>query len=174
MRTPRDPYSVLGVEADATFEDAKAAYRRLAEIFHPDRFADARPDVQAEAERQMKDLNAAWRTLRIRFGHGDEPADDHRRDAWRPPTGRDAERQWAPPDDFTTRARQARTRARAQERRASADRSREAAEERARAEAAERDAFVREARERLLREEEERARQREAAGDRHRSDPTRS
>jgi curved DNA-binding protein CbpA len=157
MRTPRDPYSVLGVESDVTYEEAKAAYRRLAEIFHPDRFADARDDVQAEAERQMKDLNAAWRTLRIRFGHEDDVAPDNRRDRWRPPSTRDADRQWAAGDDFSTRARQARTRVRAQERRTSTSGSRAEAEERARREAAERDAFVREARERLLREEAEAA-----------------
>jgi curved DNA-binding protein CbpA len=161
MRTPRDPYSVLGIEADATFDDAKAAYRRLAEIFHPDRFADARPDVQAEAERQMKDLNGAWRTLRIRFGHEDEvEVDPNRRDRWaRAQTGSsDRDRVWDTGDDFSTRARQARTRQRAQERRSSSNEARADAAQREREEAAERDAFVRDARERLLREEAEQRR----------------
>jgi curved DNA-binding protein CbpA len=159
MRTPRDPYSVLGIEIDASYDDAKAAYRRLAEIFHPDRFADARDDVQAEAERQMKDLNGAWRTLRIRYGHEVE-IDPNRRDRWAPssssPSNRD--RQWAEGDDFATRARQARTRQRAQERRSSTSEAQADAAERAREEAAERDSFIREARERLLREEEEQRR----------------
>jgi DnaJ-class molecular chaperone len=154
MRTPRDPYTVLALESDATYEEAKAAYRRLAEIFHPDRFADARPDIQAEAERQMKDLNQAWRTVRARFGHDDEDGPTAGRGGGS--TTSPGARSWQTPgDDFSTRARQARTRERAQERRASGGGGR-ADEDRAKAEA-ESDEFVREARERLLREEEARA-----------------
>ena len=155
MRTPRDPYSVLGIEVDATYEDAKGAYRRLAEIFHPDRFLDARDDVRDEAERQMKDLNAAWRTLRVRFGHEDDvlSADERRfrTDQVRSRADERTAAQWAGSADFSTRARQARTRQRAQERRTTTS---DAARDRQQASADERDDFVREARERLLREEE--------------------
>jgi hypothetical protein len=168
VRTPRDPYSVLGIEIDAPYEDAKGAYRRLAEIFHPDRFVDARDDVRAEAERQMQDLNAAWRTLRIRFGHEDDllPSADDRRfrtDEVRRRADERTASEWNASADFSTRARQARTRQRAQQRRTPAgepapDRPRpgtsDTARERQQREADEREAFVREARERLLREEE--------------------
>lgn len=160
MPRPRDPYCVLGIDPETTYEEAKGAYRRLAEIFHPDRFTDARPDVQAEAERQMKDLNTAWRTLRARFGHAVGAVDD-RRAGWRPP-GAGSDRSWAASDDFAARARQARTREHARQRRDAADRARAEDEERARREAAEREAFVREARERLLREEREASRRAEA------------
>jgi DnaJ-class molecular chaperone len=168
VRTPRDPFSVLGIEIDATYEDAKGAYRRLAEIFHPDRFLDARDDVRAEAERQMQDLNAAWRTLRIRFGHEDDllPAADDRRfrtDEVRRRVDERAASEWNASADFSTRARQARTRQRAQQRRSTTaeptpDRPRPGTSERSRErqqrEHDEREAFVREARERLLQEEE--------------------
>lgn len=32
-----NPYEILGLPPDATVEDAKAAYRRLAQIHHPDK-----------------------------------------------------------------------------------------------------------------------------------------
>jgi curved DNA-binding protein CbpA len=153
----------MGIESDATYDEAKSAYRRLAEIFHPDRFADARPEIQNEAERQMKDLNAAWRTLRVRFGHEDEgEIDPNRFDRWAKSksAGEPRDRQWAQPDDFSTRARQARTRERAQERRTSTDDRTSTSDEQRAAEAAaqaEREAFVRDARDRLLREEGEAA-----------------
>jgi DnaJ-class molecular chaperone len=31
------PAEILGIETDATYDQAKAAYRRLAQIYHPDK-----------------------------------------------------------------------------------------------------------------------------------------
>jgi hypothetical protein len=59
-----DPYVVLGQSAGASMEEMHAAYRRLAHIYHPDRYADARPDVRAEAEERMKGLNSAYHAIR--------------------------------------------------------------------------------------------------------------
>jgi DnaJ-class molecular chaperone len=36
MRKPKDYYSILGVKVEATLEQIKSAYRRLARQFHPD------------------------------------------------------------------------------------------------------------------------------------------
>ena len=36
----QDYYAILGVEADASAADIKAAYRKKAALFHPDRNAD--------------------------------------------------------------------------------------------------------------------------------------
>lgn len=50
---------VLDLEVDASFEDAKAAWRRLAKANHP----DVRPDDPAAAER-FRSVQAAWDVLR--------------------------------------------------------------------------------------------------------------
>jgi curved DNA-binding protein CbpA len=52
-----DPYAVLGLDADATVEDAARAYRELAKRFHPDRAGDA-------GMAQMVQLNVAYELLR--------------------------------------------------------------------------------------------------------------
>lgn len=50
-----DPYSVLGVSANASDDEVKKAYRRLAKRYHP----DANPGDKA-AEMKMKEANAAY------------------------------------------------------------------------------------------------------------------
>ncbi len=57
MAQQRDLYDVLGISREATQEEIKKAYRRLAREFHPDLNQDP------EAERHFKEINLAHETL---------------------------------------------------------------------------------------------------------------
>lgn len=54
-----DPYKVLGVSPNASDEEIKRAYRRLAKQYHPDR----NPGDQ-EAARKMQEVNAAYEQIK--------------------------------------------------------------------------------------------------------------
>lgn len=64
MAGPTDPYAVLGVSPRASVDEITAAYRTLAQIYHPDRYVDAPENVQREAERRMQELNQAYSLAR--------------------------------------------------------------------------------------------------------------
>jgi len=77
----KDPYEILGVRRDASAEEIKRAYRRLAKETHPDRNPG-----DASAERRFKEVQAAYEVLGDarrreeydRFGAGG-PAPEFRR-----------------------------------------------------------------------------------------------
>ena len=54
-----DPYKVLGVSPDASDEEIKRAYRKLAKKYHP----DLNPGDQ-EAARKMQEINAAYEQIK--------------------------------------------------------------------------------------------------------------
>ncbi|NSW83275.1 MAG: molecular chaperone DnaJ [Syntrophothermus sp.] len=58
MTSKRDYYEVLGVSRDASQEDIKKAYRKLALKYHP----DVNPDKK-EAEEKFKEINEAYEVL---------------------------------------------------------------------------------------------------------------
>ena len=53
-----NPYEVLGVSKNASADEIKSAYRRLAKKYHP----DANPNNKA-AEEKFKEINAAYEIL---------------------------------------------------------------------------------------------------------------
>lgn len=56
-----NPFEVLEIPTDASPEDIKAAYHRLAKQWHPDRFTGAE---KAEAEARFRDLAEAFSALK--------------------------------------------------------------------------------------------------------------
>ena len=69
---PRDYYEVLGLSKNATGDEVKKAYRRMAMKYHPDKNAN-----NPEAEQKFKEVNSAYEVLSDaqkreaydRFGH---------------------------------------------------------------------------------------------------------
>lgn len=62
-----DYYDILGVAKDASQEDIKKAYRKLAKLWHP----DTNPNNKDEAERRFKEIGEAYSVL----GDPDKRAD---------------------------------------------------------------------------------------------------
>ncbi|MCX7966477.1 MAG: DnaJ domain-containing protein, partial [Syntrophorhabdaceae bacterium] len=58
MGTKKDYYEILGVSKNATDEDIKKAYRKLALKYHPDRNPGNK-----EAEERFKEINEAYAVL---------------------------------------------------------------------------------------------------------------
>ncbi len=54
---------ILGVKPGASEEEVTQAYRDLAKVWHPDRFAD-NPRLQKKAEEKLKEVNAAYEYVR--------------------------------------------------------------------------------------------------------------
>jgi DnaJ like chaperone protein len=59
----RTPYEILNVSPYATLQDIKSAYRKLATQYHPDKVACLAPEFQELANRIMKEINKAYKTL---------------------------------------------------------------------------------------------------------------
>ena len=74
MAEKRDYYEVLGVNKNATDDEIKKAYRKLAKKYHP----DANPDNKEAAEAKFKEVSEAYenlsdpqkRKMYDQFGHG--------------------------------------------------------------------------------------------------------
>lgn len=83
-------YEILGVADGAEPDAVRRGYLDQARRLHPDRWIDASTDERAEAERQMREVNEAWRVLGNpgrRLAYDVERREAGRRPRVAPPTG---------------------------------------------------------------------------------------
>jgi len=57
---------MLGLSATASPAEISAAYRHLAQMYHPDKVAGLAPEFQALADKRMKEINGAYELLKGR------------------------------------------------------------------------------------------------------------
>ena len=57
-------FEILGVSATSSAEQIVSAYRNMAKMYHPDRLANLAPEFIELAEERMKEINAAYETLK--------------------------------------------------------------------------------------------------------------
>jgi DnaJ-domain-containing protein 1 len=61
---PKDPYQVLGVSSNASSEEIKNAYRKLAAKYHPDKVLHLGDEFQELAEERFKEIQEAYQQIR--------------------------------------------------------------------------------------------------------------
>lgn len=67
-KAPESAYAVLEISPDATDDEVKSAYRRMAMKFHPDKVATLGPDVQKSAEEKFRKIQTAYETIKKQRG----------------------------------------------------------------------------------------------------------
>ena len=63
VSSKQSAYEVLGVKPNASLEDIRAAYRRIARMNHPDKVNGLAPEFRQLAEQRMKVITAAYKSL---------------------------------------------------------------------------------------------------------------
>jgi DnaJ like chaperone protein len=82
-RQPRaeknNPYALLGVAPDASLDDVKAAYRRLAVVFHPDAAVGLDEEQRKSAAEAFMRIDEAYRRILERRGEKAKPDAERKR-----------------------------------------------------------------------------------------------
>ena len=60
---PKSPFEILGVMPSASQDEIKAAYRKLASQYHPDKVAHLGEELQALADQRFKQIQHAYEQL---------------------------------------------------------------------------------------------------------------
>ena len=69
-KSKRDPYEILGLPKDATFNEIKKKYRELVKKYHPDILMGkgADEEIIQEGTKKLQEINEAYKILKERFG----------------------------------------------------------------------------------------------------------
>ena len=62
----RRAFEILEIDADATQDEARQAYKDLVAVWHPDRFSH-NPRLRNKAEEKLKEANLAYETVKQFF-----------------------------------------------------------------------------------------------------------
>ncbi|AGZ81444.2 DnaJ domain-containing protein [Campylobacter fetus] len=65
--TNKDPYEVLEINKDASFDEIKKQYRKLAKQNHPDFLMGADEKVISNATKRLQEINEAYAVLKAKF-----------------------------------------------------------------------------------------------------------
>jgi DnaJ like chaperone protein len=64
QQRPKNPYEILGVPANATQEEIKSAYKRLAAKYHPDKVLHLGDEFRILAEKRFKEIQDAYQSVK--------------------------------------------------------------------------------------------------------------
>ena len=69
-KSKKDPYEILGLSKDATFNEIKKKYRELVKKYHPDILMGkgADEEIIQEGTKRLQEINEAYKILKERFG----------------------------------------------------------------------------------------------------------
>ena len=63
-----DPYAMLGIDSGASDEELEQAYRRRMSEYHPDRVANAAPEIRDIADQRTREINQAYDRIKRQRG----------------------------------------------------------------------------------------------------------
>ncbi len=59
----KDPYKILNIDNNSSTKELTFAYRKMVKMYHPDKIAGLAPEYREIAEKKMKIINSAYKTL---------------------------------------------------------------------------------------------------------------
>lgn len=68
IKDSKSAYKILEISSDATDEEVKKAYKKMAVKFHPDKVSHLGEDIQKSANEKFKEVNVAYEQIKKERG----------------------------------------------------------------------------------------------------------